>query len=205
MNYYWEQDEVLGKLDVKMTAAFHAVSELARAAEALHARCGLRHRHQPRGAGVPRPRLGLTPVARRPAGFDRAGSSTRTAIHAHRRRRARREGERPRLRAARDPGSARSSAIFRGIAVAIPRLTVIGTGVFDAVPERERAVRRRALRRARRTDRARVPARPAARSSVVGDLRGARRASAHARSPFARRACSRTRCAGLSPASTRRR
>jgi glutamate dehydrogenase (NAD(P)+) len=30
MNYYWEKDEVLGKLDVKMTAAFIAVSELAR-------------------------------------------------------------------------------------------------------------------------------------------------------------------------------
>ena len=30
MNYYWEKDEVLGKLDVKMTSAFHAVSELAR-------------------------------------------------------------------------------------------------------------------------------------------------------------------------------
>ena len=30
MNYYWERDEVLGKLDVKMTAAFSAVSELAR-------------------------------------------------------------------------------------------------------------------------------------------------------------------------------
>jgi glutamate dehydrogenase (NAD(P)+) len=29
-NYYWERDEVLGKLDVKMTAAYHAVSELAR-------------------------------------------------------------------------------------------------------------------------------------------------------------------------------
>ena len=29
MNYYWEKDEVLGKLDVKMTAAFHAVSDLA--------------------------------------------------------------------------------------------------------------------------------------------------------------------------------
>ena len=28
-NYYWELDEVLGKLDVKMTSAFHAVSELA--------------------------------------------------------------------------------------------------------------------------------------------------------------------------------
>ncbi len=30
MNYYWERDEVLGKLDVKMTSAFNAVSELAR-------------------------------------------------------------------------------------------------------------------------------------------------------------------------------
>ncbi len=30
MNYFWERDEVLGKLDVKMTAAFVAVSDLAR-------------------------------------------------------------------------------------------------------------------------------------------------------------------------------
>jgi glutamate dehydrogenase (NAD(P)+) len=30
MNYFWERDEVLGKLDVKMTSAFLAVSELAR-------------------------------------------------------------------------------------------------------------------------------------------------------------------------------
>ncbi len=30
MNYFWEKDEVLGKLDVKMTAAYYAVSELAR-------------------------------------------------------------------------------------------------------------------------------------------------------------------------------
>jgi glutamate dehydrogenase len=29
-NYYWEKDEVLGKLDVKMTSAYIAVSELAR-------------------------------------------------------------------------------------------------------------------------------------------------------------------------------
>ncbi len=29
MNYFWEKDEVLGKLDVKMTSAFHAVKELA--------------------------------------------------------------------------------------------------------------------------------------------------------------------------------
>lgn len=30
MNYYWDKDEVLGKLDTKMTAAFHAVRDLAR-------------------------------------------------------------------------------------------------------------------------------------------------------------------------------
>ena len=30
MNYFWERDEVLGKLDQKMTAAYLAVSELAR-------------------------------------------------------------------------------------------------------------------------------------------------------------------------------
>jgi glutamate dehydrogenase len=30
MNYYWEKDEVLGKLDIKMTSAYYAVSELAR-------------------------------------------------------------------------------------------------------------------------------------------------------------------------------
>ena len=30
MNYFWEKDEVLAKLDIKMTAAFHAVAELAR-------------------------------------------------------------------------------------------------------------------------------------------------------------------------------
>jgi glutamate dehydrogenase len=30
MNYFWEKDEVLGKLDVKMTSAFHEVHALAR-------------------------------------------------------------------------------------------------------------------------------------------------------------------------------
>jgi glutamate dehydrogenase (NAD(P)+) len=29
MNYYWSRDEVLGKLDVKMTSAFISVHELA--------------------------------------------------------------------------------------------------------------------------------------------------------------------------------
>jgi glutamate dehydrogenase (NAD(P)+) len=30
MNYYWEKDEVLGKLDVKMTSAFHAVLDMTK-------------------------------------------------------------------------------------------------------------------------------------------------------------------------------
>jgi len=30
MNYYWEKEEVLAKLDTKMTAAFHAVADLAK-------------------------------------------------------------------------------------------------------------------------------------------------------------------------------
>jgi len=30
MNYYWEKDEVLGKLDVNMTSAFISVNELAK-------------------------------------------------------------------------------------------------------------------------------------------------------------------------------
>jgi glutamate dehydrogenase (NAD(P)+) len=30
MNYYWEKDEVLGKLDVKMTSAFNSVLEFAK-------------------------------------------------------------------------------------------------------------------------------------------------------------------------------
>jgi glutamate dehydrogenase (NAD(P)+) len=30
MNYYWEKEDVLGKVDVKITSAFISVSELAR-------------------------------------------------------------------------------------------------------------------------------------------------------------------------------
>ncbi|MHB9002296.1 MAG: glutamate dehydrogenase, partial [Thermoanaerobaculia bacterium] len=30
MNYYWPKEEVLGKLDTKMTAAFHAVLDMAK-------------------------------------------------------------------------------------------------------------------------------------------------------------------------------
>jgi glutamate dehydrogenase (NAD(P)+) len=30
MNFFWEKDEVLNKLDIKMTSAFHAVYELAK-------------------------------------------------------------------------------------------------------------------------------------------------------------------------------
>ena len=30
MNYFWEKEEVLEKLDTKMSTAFHAVNEMAR-------------------------------------------------------------------------------------------------------------------------------------------------------------------------------
>ena len=30
MNYFWEKDEVLGKLDTKMTAGFHAVLDMSK-------------------------------------------------------------------------------------------------------------------------------------------------------------------------------
>ena len=30
MNFYWEKNEVLNKLDLKMTSAFHSVYELAK-------------------------------------------------------------------------------------------------------------------------------------------------------------------------------
>ncbi len=36
-NYYWTKEEVLERLDDKMTAAFLAVSELARKPQTLHA------------------------------------------------------------------------------------------------------------------------------------------------------------------------
>lgn len=41
MNYYWEKEEVLSKLDVKMTSAFLSVSELARTKKTLYERCCL--------------------------------------------------------------------------------------------------------------------------------------------------------------------
>jgi glutamate dehydrogenase (NAD(P)+) len=41
MNYFWEKDEVLGKLDTKMTSAFIAVSDLAKKKKIIHAGCGL--------------------------------------------------------------------------------------------------------------------------------------------------------------------
>ncbi len=63
MNYFWEKDEVLGKLDVKMTAAYLAVSRAGAPREAVHARRGLCDRHRPRGQGLPRPRLGVIPSA----------------------------------------------------------------------------------------------------------------------------------------------
>ena len=59
MNYFWEKDEVLGKLDVKMTSAYFAVSELARREKLVYAGCCVCHRHRPRGQGLPRAWLGV--------------------------------------------------------------------------------------------------------------------------------------------------
>ena len=44
MNYFWERDEVLGKLDVRMTNAYVAVSDLARSASC---RCATRRTSSP--------------------------------------------------------------------------------------------------------------------------------------------------------------
>jgi len=71
MNYFWEKDEVLGKLDVKMTSAFHAVSELAARGSCT---CGTRPMSSPsagwrrlagRAAGSSMPDSGLPVFDRR--------------------------------------------------------------------------------------------------------------------------------------------
>ena len=64
-NYFWEKDDVLGRLDVKMTSAFVAVSELARKKNLRNARCGVRHRGRSRRQSVQGKRLG---VAAAPSG-----------------------------------------------------------------------------------------------------------------------------------------
>ncbi len=37
MNYFWEKEEVLDRVDKKMTAAFHAVNDLANKKKIIHA------------------------------------------------------------------------------------------------------------------------------------------------------------------------
>jgi glutamate dehydrogenase len=44
MNFYWGKEEVLEKLDQKMTSAFNSVLERSER-KSLHARCGLHGRH----------------------------------------------------------------------------------------------------------------------------------------------------------------
>ncbi len=46
MNFYWTQEEVLQRLDTKMTQAFNGVLEMAAGERSLHARCCLYGRHR---------------------------------------------------------------------------------------------------------------------------------------------------------------
>ena len=46
MNYYWDRDEVLNRLDTKMTSAFHAVSDLAVKRKLYMRDAAVRHRGQ---------------------------------------------------------------------------------------------------------------------------------------------------------------
>ena len=59
MNFYWTKDEVLQRLDTKMTIAFHGVLDMAPEGKGLHARRGLHGRHRPRGQGHAAARLGV--------------------------------------------------------------------------------------------------------------------------------------------------
>ena len=76
MNFYWEKDEVLGKLDVQMTTAFHRRERAGAQAEALHARRGVRDRDQPRGERVQGARLGVAfPVEHAGWSMEKAGNA----------------------------------------------------------------------------------------------------------------------------------
>ena len=59
MNFYWTKEEVLEKLDTKMTQAFHSVLDMALQGKRLHARRGLHGGHRPRGQGHAAARLDL--------------------------------------------------------------------------------------------------------------------------------------------------
>ncbi len=71
MNYFWEKDEVLAKLDVQDDGGLPRGERARAEAEALHARRRVRHRHQPRGPGLPRPRLGVIPAGEDVPRFER--------------------------------------------------------------------------------------------------------------------------------------
>jgi len=55
-NFFWEKDEVLSKLDKKMTSAFHAVHD-REGEESVHAGSRLHHRRRPRCESSQSPRL----------------------------------------------------------------------------------------------------------------------------------------------------
>ena len=59
MNFYWSKEEVLEKLDQKMTAAFHGVLEMSQKGRRLHARRSLHGCDRPRGQGHGTARLVL--------------------------------------------------------------------------------------------------------------------------------------------------
>ena len=219
MNYYWEKDEVLGKLDVKMTSAFVAVSELARKREALMRDAAYVIAIEPRRPGLPRPRLGVRPrpVASRPergderrhacrasAGrlaFDRDSSTATSRFTAHRRRArsaARRAGL---LRPRGGPRRAARRDALRG-----PRRST-----SHAHGDRDRRLRRvpraqpPAGRRRSTTCRTTASPRPSSRRSCRPNCSATcgRWCGRSTRPwPCARRACSRTPSAARSPAST---
>ena len=59
-NFFWPKDEVLQRLDQKMTSAFHAVADLAERDRRVHARRGVHDRHPAGRDGVPPARLGVS-------------------------------------------------------------------------------------------------------------------------------------------------
>ena len=59
MNYFWERDDVLARLDKKMTSAYHSISDAGRQAEDVHEGCRLCCGHQQSCGGLPRPGLGV--------------------------------------------------------------------------------------------------------------------------------------------------
>ena len=135
MNYYWEKDEVLGKLDVKLTSAFNAVLEFARKKSLSLRRGGFRHRRLPGGPGLPRPGLDLIllqPPAVTP--FDRhffTGQEKFTSIG-----RGSLGGKAHGLAVMRDILESRLAPPFRpDIEISVPTLTVITTEFFDLFME----------------------------------------------------------------------